>query len=310
MFTFGSKQKSSILTGVVTGTRGIAVARVQQQKDGHSILETCLFEPAASDAETDLGPALKGHGLDRQHCATVLPLGDYQLLIVEAPEVPPAELRAAIRWRIQDMIDFHIDDAVLDVFDAPASGPADAKKQLYVVVATSTTVRQHIDRLEQAGVNLEIIDIPELALRNIAARLPEDAEGIVTLYLDQEQCLITLTHEATLYLARNLDIGYRQLQESAASPQSLCNRLALEIQRSMDYYERQFRQAPIKTLAIMPVPVMLYGLEDALQQSLGLQTRTLSLGDIVECDPEPDTETAAHCLIAVGTALRSEPRAL
>ena len=99
----------------------------------------------------------------------------------------------------------------------PSGNPG--SNALYVVVARTSTVKQRISLLEQAGVNLDIIDIPELAIRNIADRLPEDANGLITLYFEEEHCLITLTHESRLYLTRTLDIDYRQLQEAASNPQ-------------------------------------------------------------------------------------------
>jgi len=310
MFALKTGKQPTLLSSVIPGETGVAIARVVHQNEEQFTLQSCEFIPNPAEGDTDLAAVAKGHGLDKQPCTTVLAIGDYQLLMVDAPEVPAEELRAAIRWRIQDMIDFHVDDAVLDVFDVDIESSNFTKKQMCVVVARTETVKQYIGRLEQADVNLDIIDIPELAIRNIAARLPEDANGLVTLYFEAEHCLITLTHESRLYLTRTLDIGYRQLQEAASNPQSLSNRLALEIQRSMDYYEHNYRQAPIKTLAILPIPAMLYGFTDALQQTLGLDTRMVSMSDILECSPEPDADTTARCLLAAGSALRIEKKTL
>ena len=299
MFKF---RKAATLTGIVPGHNGTAIARVERHGKDQVRLHSCDFA-AASDSNA--GDVLQGRDLGKRPCSTLLAIGEYQLLVVDAPEVPPEEMRAAIRWRIKDMIDFHVDDAVLDVFDAPPSGPANSR-QLYVVVARADTVKARIDELEKAGVNLDVIDIPELAMRNIAACLPEDEAGLVSLYFCKEHCLITITHNAVLYLTRSIDIGYQQLQDSAAHPQALCNRLAREIQRSMDYYEHNYHQAAVRAIAILPIPVTLYGLADALQQALGLETRTVSIGDIVETDLNPEESVAADCLLAVGSALRTE----
>lgn len=310
MFSLGAKKQSDMLTGITTGTTGIAIVQIERSSGGQAVLKSYEFDPTPADMDTGLGPLLKGRGLDKQPCSTLLPVGEYQLQLVDAPDVPPAEMRAAVRWRIQDLINFHIDDAVLDVFDAHPGNPDSELKQLHVVVAKSSRVKERIDQLEQADVRLDIIDIPELALRNIAAGLPEDKDGVVTLYFDQEYCLITLTHNSELYLTRTLDIGYRQLQETASNPQPLSNRLALEIQRSMDYYEHSYRQAPIRSMVILPIPATLYGLSDALQQTLGIDTRILAMSDVVQCDAEPDEDTAAHCMLAVGCALRTEEKTL
>jgi MSHA biogenesis protein MshI len=308
MFNLFGKKQSNLLTGIVSGEGGTAVASIKQHGKGQPELLSCDFSASSDSTPGSLG-GLLGSAQYKSPCSALLPVGEYQLLVVDAPEVPPEEMAAAIRWRIQEMIDFHIDDAVLDIFDAPPAGPANSK-QVYVVVARTDTIRQRIDGLEQAGINLEIIDIPELAMRNIAACLPEDEAGLVSLYFGEDHCLITITHNATLYLTRSIDIGYRELQEQAASPQALCNRLALEIQRSMDYYEHNYHQAAIKAVALLPVPVTLFGLADALQQTLGVSTRMVNVDDIVDCDATPDDTHAADCLLAVGSALRTEAVAL
>ena len=310
MFPFFSRKPPGAMTGIVSTDNGVAIASVRQQGKAGASLQSCSFESLPPGDKALQAKLLKGRSLDRQPCSTLLDIGDYQLLVVDAPEVPPQELRAAVRWQIQELIDFHIDDAVLDVFDAPPGGPAGTRKQMYVVVARAATVKQRIDQLEQAGINLEVIDIPELAMRNIAARLPEDASGLATLYFSPHQCLITLTHQATLYLTRTIDFGYLDLQENASNPHALSSRLALEIQRSIDYYEQHFRQAPIRTIAILPLPVTLYGLEDALQQTLGLTTRSVTMRDVIGAEQELDQASAASCLLAVGSALRTESRAL
>lgn len=298
MFSFLNKKHAATLTGIVPGNEGTAIARVLRSGKQQPALQDCHFDAGELPASDELN-------LGNQTCATLLPVGDYQLLVVDAPEVPADEMAAAIRWRIQELIDFNIDDAVLDIFDAPPSGPANSK-QLYVVVAHSDVVRKRIDLLEQAGARLEYIDIPELAMRNIAACLPEDEAGLISLYFSEEQCLITITHNSELYLTRNIDIGYHELQEESASPQALCNRIALEIQRSMDYYEHNYHQAAARHIVIFPVPVTLFGLTDALQQTLGVSVRMVEVKDIVDCAANPDESHAADCLLAVGSALRTE----
>jgi len=310
MFGFGTSKLAKTLTGVIPGAAGIAIARVRQRNSGQPVLETCSFEQASANNAADQGRRLKSYGLDKQHCVTVMSPGDYQLLVVDAPRVPEPELRAAIRWQLQELIDFHVDDAVLDIFDTPAGGAHPEQNKLSVCVARSATVRQRIDQLEKAGINLEIVDIPELAVRNIAARLPENANGMVVLHFEQDQCLITIIRQSILYLTRNLDIGYRHLQDGYPDLQSFQQRLVLEIQRSMDYYERNFRQVPVRNIIVFPAPAAIHGLTVALQESLGVPARTITINEVLECNPEPDAETASRCLLAIGAALRTETRTL
>lgn len=310
MFTSIIKKNSKIMTGIVSDDNGTAVVSIRNPGNSELMLQTCKFESATDGEKLLMGKTLKDLGVDKQICSTLLNIGEYQLLVVDAPEVPAQELRAAVRWKIQDLIDFHIDEAVLDVFDAPPGGPAGTRKQMYVVVAHRETVQNRIDKLEKCGVNLKIIDIPELAMRNLAARLPEDQVGVVTLYFSQQQCLITVTHNATLFLTRTVDFRYSDLHERSRNPIEFSDRLALEIQRTLDYYEQHFHKASVQTIAIVSPPAVLDGLDNSLQQTLGLTTRSIELNDIISSDPELELDSAATCLLAVGGALRSEPRAL
>jgi len=71
----------------------------------------------------------------RYECAALLQPGDYQLLLVEAPTVPKEELKAAIRWRIKDMIDYHVDDATVDVLEIPQQEAAAGRSRLMYAVS-------------------------------------------------------------------------------------------------------------------------------------------------------------------------------
>ena len=304
MFAFRKKGHSNQLSSVVASGEGTATATVPQTKTGKPVLEHCRFYPLlpGQDAATNLRKVATERALGKTECVTLLDIGDYQLLMVEAPEVPQTELKAAIRWRIRDLIDFHIDDAVLDVFDVPPSGARAVQEHLYVVVSRAALVKERIEAIQDAGVKLEIMDIPELALRNIGAQLEQDAGGQAMLYFGAEHGLITLTRDATLYLARSMDIGYQQLQ---ANP-GLIDRLALELQRSMDYYDRHFQQAPITSITLCPLPQPLPALAEHIQQQVGIPVHELKLDEIVEVREPLEDEQLSRCLLAIGAALRTE----
>jgi MSHA biogenesis protein MshI len=308
VFSFRKKGRADVLSALIAADTGTASATIRQSKSGKPVLEQCGFYPLApgQDPAANLKKVVSEQGLGKAGCATLLAIGDYQLLMVEAPEVPQSELKAAIRWRIRDLIDFHIDDAVLDVFDVPPSGARGIQEHIYVVVSRSAVVKERIEALENAGATLETIDIPELALRNIAAQLEQDANGQAMLYFGADQGLITLTRDSTLYLARSMDIGYQHLQDTPG----LVDRLALELQRSMDYYDRHFQQAPIAAITLCPVPGPAPQIAEQLEQQVGVPVHKLQLGDIVELRETVDDEQLAHCLLAIGAALRTEPAQL
>lgn len=304
MFGLCRNKNPNGLTSIILHPSGTVVTRIGNIQNAQPHLQLCEFLPGLANSEENT-PALKAlireHGLGNAPCSTILGIGDYHLLLVEAPDVPPHELKAALRWRIRDLIDFQIDDAAIDVFEAPGGSAGGVQERVYVVVTRDTTVRQRVDQLLAAGARPEIVDIPELALRNIAARLPESDRGIALLYLEEERGLITLTRDSTLYLARSLDIGYRHLQQAPDND----TQLALEIQRSMDYYDRHFQQAPINSIALFPLPEPGCKLGESLKQQLGLSVREVKAEDIMQLEaPLPERKNLSLCMLAAGAALR------
>ena len=220
---------------------------------------------------------------------------EYQLLLLEAPDVPPAELKAAVRWRIKDLIGFHIDDAVIDVFEIPGQYRAGQSHMMYAVVARSKIVQERVGLIENSAAQLEIIDIPEMCLRNVTALTEEDVQGV-----------------ALLYLARKLDIGSDALADAAAGGQgsAALDNLLLEIQRSLDYYDSHFSQPPISALLLAPSESPLPHLQPYLAQNLSVAVRKLELAKLLQSPDTSDETIQARCLNALGAALRMENVAL
>lgn len=278
-------------------------------------LAVCAFRACAvTDRRKTLQELVKQHHFSGVNCVSVLEPGSYQLLQVEAPDVDATELKAAVRWRVKDLIDFHIDDAVIDVFEMPSQGPRARAHVMYAVAARNPVIMQRVELLEGADLNVQAIDITELALRNIAQLLPEDVSGLALLQLGHGEGMITLNQQATLYLARNLDIGVLHLGASSTDSQDTRERafeaIMLEVQRSLDYYESNFAQAPIKNLIIAPLATPLPELVDYAASHLGVKARTLDLNSVLDSRTPLSAELQARCMSTIGAALRLEEKAL
>ena len=156
------------LVALAFAADGVGLARVSRRAGSPPVLDECDFERGAADGAL-VGRLAGRHGVGRVPCSVLIAEDDYSLLQVDAPEVPAEELRAAVRWQVRDLIDFHIDDAVIDVFDLPPHKVAGRPRTMYVVAARTAAVAAHVEAARAAGMQLGIIDIPELAQRNIAA---------------------------------------------------------------------------------------------------------------------------------------------
>jgi MSHA biogenesis protein MshI len=300
------KQVSQDLTAIHIRLDGVALVRVSRPTGQLPLVTACDFRPAA-DAE-ELARVLQRMAADldlkRARCTTVLEPGEYTLLLTEAPSVPKDELRAAVRWRIKDLIDFPLDDATVDVFDAPTGSGGPAARAINVVAARNGAIRRIADLCNEAGINLDVVDIPELAQRNLAALLAEDQLGLALLVFEADHGLITITRNGELYMSRRIEIGTETLR-SASNPAPYFEQITLEVQRSLDYFDSHFRAAPVTNIMVAPA-AQLPGLVDYLGANLSLRVGEVRLSEQLAGDPSDLALVEERCLTALGAALREE----
>jgi MSHA biogenesis protein MshI len=287
--------------GVFSSDDGIAIAEVISAPHEHRPrLMHCTLEAPEPDALTRAARHLSKRRLP---LVSVLPASSYHMLLVEAPDVPQDELRAAVRWRIKDLIDFHIDDAVIDVFQMPQQSRGGPNQMMYAIAARAEHVREQITAAEEAGLNLEVIDIFELALRNVAVLLEQDAEGLALLYLHESSGVLLLVRQGVLYLTRRIETSAQMLSGAGGLRSELIAGLALETRRSLDYFESHYEQSPISavhTMGLSPSDL------DQLGSELGLSARHINPLELFDTEVELDEAQQRRCLPAIGAALRHD----
>ena len=237
----------------------------------------------------------------------------YALRQIDPPAVCPSELREAARWAIKDLVDWSVEDAVVDVFPAPdVRGRA---PRINVVAVRRSIALQIGETVRRAKLRLRAIDVTELALRNLTALFPEDARGAALLALEPPIGLLTLTREGWLWFTRQLDSDPERLDAAAAEaleeklePDSDGARalegLLLEIQRSFDYYEHQLGQSMPAALALAPTRAPVDSLRAWLAQNLAVPVRELDLGELFDVREPLPRKLQAAALGALGAALR------
>ena len=252
-------------------------------------------------------------GAKRFRCTTLLKPQEYSILLVEAPAVKRDELKAAVRWRIKDMLDYHVDDATIDVLDVPVPASATQRpRNMYTVAARNDTIRATVDRFAAGGLPLAVIDIPDMAQRNLATRLEADQRAVVMLTFDAHGGLITVNHAGELYLSRRLDIAPEQLADADDDARArLLDRVLVETQRSLDHCERTYPFFALGKVVLGPAAGDSL-LREHLAANLYLPVESLDLTELMRL-PNPDDWTRdeqARWLKILGAGLRVEKKAL
>jgi MSHA biogenesis protein MshI len=313
MAWFSKKKAQPGWMAISTDTDAIRLAHVDRPAQGKPRVDRWGIVQRGEGDGAQLLQAAEEYGLDRYHCATLLHPAQYQLLMVDAPNVPREELKAAIRWRVKDLLDYHIDDAIMDVLDIPVDKDAPGKSHyMYAVAAKNAIVQGQVAQFERAKIALQVIDIPETAQRNIAELYETADRGIGMLTFDDHGGgLFTLSFKGELYLARRLDLTWSQLVTAQESQrQAHFERIGVELQRSLDHFERQYQNITLSELLLGPLPDDI-GLEAFLKAQLYLPLRQVNLADALEfTGDDMGVDEQWQLLHVLGAALRLEAKAL
>ncbi|MDD5033330.1 MAG: pilus assembly protein PilM [Methylococcaceae bacterium] len=309
-----SKPRQGEIVAVSLVHGGICIAHVQT--GGPKLLQ-CGFYPCADERrEQKLAQVVESQGLAGCACRFVLDSGDYRLLQINAPEVSAEEMREALRWRVQELIDFPAEEAEIEYFPMPSSQLPEGGVMVTAVACRRSVIQAYCELGKKAKLALEVIDIPELALRNIASQFPESENGVALLYLDENRGRVQLQKGDMVYVTRMVEFGSRELAAVLISDEKnetdgVFGRLTLEIQRSLDYYESYFDVPPASTLVVAPIAVGTPVLVSRLRQALGLRltTRVLDTAALIPSSERLDDVSQQRCLTAIGAALRQEAKA-
>lgn len=307
------------VVGISFLPHGISIAVCTYASDKTLKLLHCDYVAIkkADDYDVILQQWLIAYQLNAYECHIVLAINDYQRVNIEAPTVPVDEMCKAIRWKVAELIDFSIDEAILDYYPLPAV--SEAENTLEVIVCAKTTLQPIINHCIAAGLALKIIDIQETTLRNIATLLPSNNQGLAILYLQKSFGLILIQKNGVIYMARKIMIGYEKLElehtpvntiydefslEMDSQAAMLQDDLALEIQRSLDYVGSYYHIGVITELAVIPWHTNTHTLVHRFNTNYGIQAYLLDLSTLINADIVLDYTKQSLCAPVIGATLR------
>jgi MSHA biogenesis protein MshI len=297
VFSFLKRARiAGVRAGIAVSDQEISIAVVKKATGRRPVVVNCVSQPAVGYGDASVERAIRDLELGRTPVSAVIGAGDYQIVQVEAPEVPAAELRQATRWRLRDQFDFPIDSATIDLFDVPPTPRRGRARMLFAVAAHGEAVERIGSVVSEATPGFDVIDIPELCQRNLSSLLPQDQKGVALLFLREKFAQLVLTRNGLLYLTRRF--------ESIDSAS-----MALELQRSLDYYESHFDQSAIGDLVIAPGGERATELAAALSTETGLRVSTLNLTDCLDVADGVSVPDGWLSCMAIGAALRADAMA-
>jgi len=185
-------------------------------------------------------------------CHLVLASSQTQMVQLDKPNIPENEVNAALKWQIKDLVSYSPEDMVLDYFDGPTL--AGGNEKINVVCASKNDLLTLIEPLSQNGLVLKSITTEEFAF---ASLVPAQNDAcLMVCQQPNEEIVLLIIKQGKVYFSRRLR-GFSQISTKSEDELifDVIDNLSLEIQRSTDYFERQLKQAPIRTIEII-VPIL------------------------------------------------------
>jgi len=261
---------------------GLAIAVIDTADAQRPTVTAVRWCPLAAEAKVGsvLADAIRAMGARGLPVYATLPNTTYSLVQLEAPELADDELSEAMRWRVKDLIDFPVEEAAIDVFHLPESHRPGAPALLYVVVAQSTAVDALAAALKEAGLTIEAIDIAEMAIRNLAMHVDRPGRPRAYLHLQPGQTLIEIADGEQIYLSRRVMQDF-DAGSAAELLHAQMENLALEVQRSLDYYESQYALGPADRLSVLVCePALFEAFAAVARDFLTVKTERFDLAEL------------------------------
>ncbi|MGB1239487.1 MAG: hypothetical protein ACPG4U_14810 [Pseudomonadales bacterium] len=277
--------------------RGLSLAYTDSADSGGQLKHCHFFAAQALKDEPALLPNyLAKHQLQGADCSVVLAPGEYQMLLVDAPDVAPEEMRDALWWRVKDLVGVDIDNAQIDYLDLPTDSFKNQAKKVYAIVADKRKLAQRINYVQELGLEVRAVEVPETALLHLLGGLCEPAIGTALLYLEPQQSLLSLMSQGQMYLSRALQYNYEERAES----------VVLDLQRSMDYYESQIGKAPCLKVIALPLQREDAAIMQSLHDNIGVEVVSADLNSYIKSPIELSVMHQQQCFIAIAGSVRKD----
>ena len=355
------RKSSGDLLVVSWADETLAYLRARPSGKGYEVTATGVERQGAGGRD-ELVQRLQALGLKGLRTHVMLRPEQYQFLQIDAPAVPPEELRSAARYQVRELVDSHLDDITLDVMRL-GDGQEKGQAHLFVVAAKNAVVRDVMALGDALAWDVSVIDVQETAQRNLQS-LVSQGEGrleratAALVLTDGKQALLTISANEELYYTRRLELpeGFMNMAwspgEMAATAETYtpvseyvpdysvggvaygndysdarglaasagvggaaqadherAQRLVVEVQRSLDLWERSWTQLPLAGVRVF-AGARSQELADWLGREIGQTVGVLDVAGSWKGLPPAENPDAAYCWPLAGVLLRTEVRKL
>lgn len=283
--------------------RTLALASLPSTSAGAAVQLTELPTEAAGQIRA-LSKIVADFGVKGCSASITLSPGSYEMLQIERPPVKDDELVEAARWRVASMLDYPVDEAVIQVFDAPQPSEHQREPMLNVVAAPARAVRDLASVVDKAGLVPRKVTVAELAIRDFVTASEPSPAPVVTVFLTGRQGLIQVTHDAKIYLTRRLGYGLSRVKPANMLQTGIQNTLPLELRRTIDYFDSHYSAGNVRRILAGPADSDFMAFMQEAGNMIGLPVAALEpAAELLPAAGKPAEYGMPEAYLALGGAL-------
>lgn len=253
--------------------------------------------------QTTLSNIVDKYSIKNASCSLILQPEDYQLILTDELPVPDAEFQAAIRWKIKDLLRFPLHDLVIDKYPIPKTSTSHTNK-IMVVAAEASKLEMLHEQINQCGLILHRIDVPELCLKNTVNVYEDHDKSALLIYVQEKYIQLLIIAKKQLYVSRQLMFSL-DASDKDKWMQSI-ERLISEAERSFDYYQNQWGEPPPEKIIFSSIKPISEEEMQFLSQCLTIPITLFNMANKIESKKTLTETEQSKYLMMIGALLGEE----
>ena len=299
MFQF--KIKSDVTTAFCLSEYSYSLASIKEDGTLVACHEASFSEETKDSLGKSLSADIEKFNLIGKPCRLILTPTQYQLLLMDAADVPESELAKALKWRLKGLVDFPMNDIAMDAFLMPASGPAAHKKKALVAATSLAALKARLAVFESALVDINEVGISELSLRNICSLIVREHKApIVVISTEGGSGQLCIFYKDLLYLTRPISVNLQIVEANNNT-----DAILLEIQRSIDYCLSELKIPEPREVYFTPSFYKATDFINYVAAELSKRALLINLRDYFSIEPPLEAEIQKEILFCLGGAMNA-----
>lgn len=192
---------------------------------------------------------------------------------IERPALSDEELLQGLPWAVKDLIEIPPADMQVDYYEPVLA--QHGRRKLHIVAVSRLWLQRLLSPLHDANLDIQGVVNEDIAL--LALLSTQHAPQILLTCTSSKDIELLLVKDKALVVSRILKASGVPSQQSGSqqTDQIDIDMLAIELQRSMDYFSGQLRQAPLQEIWLALPGAKVPELSSQLEQSLSMRVEQL-----------------------------------